>query len=233
MNHLVRTLISIKFLLLASAISFAEDEKSIPFVGDEVSLARIKASPRDYIGKIFVICGGVSISDYFNFKYKDSEETHYSLKFNEANKDGSPSTNDCWLYLPRDLGKPIVDGLIEKEEQSSDLTLILTRATVTILADRYDPGGWNMFEVIDLQFPTEGWTDWKEGMISEFLIPKKRVWKDRTGTHEISATFKEFRDGHVLLELEDGTTRSVKAESLSDADISYIAERLKIQEMGR
>jgi len=230
-NTGVAVLLSLIVLSFSCAISLAQEERKIPFVGDEVSLVRIKASPGDYIGKTFVICGGVSIGDFYGFSYREAEKTHYSLRFFQASPDGTPSNNDCFLYLPRAFGKQIVEKLIEKEETSSESTLSLTRVTVTLSKDRYEDGNWDLLEVIDVQFPSEGWKDWEAGMVSGIVLPKKRIWKDKTGAHEISATFKQFYDGNVLLELEDGKTLSVKSESLSDEDIIYIAEQLEIQKL--
>lgn len=222
-----RAIVGIALTMLFSLVQ-AQDEKSIPFQGDETSLTRIKASPVDYVGKVFVICGGIQLDDYFNYGYDDADFSHFSLAFIQAGKDSKPTGERAHLYLSRKFGKDLIEGLVEKQEMSGKQSYVLARVTVTIPRNRFDPESWEMFEVLEVQFPNDEWSDWESGFIREAMRPKIRTWTDASGTHQIRAKFKDFKDGFVLLELESGEDRSVKADTLSKADIEYIQERLKL-----
>ena len=51
-----------------------------------------------------------------------------------------------------------------------------------------------------------------------------RTWTDSTGRYHANAAFVEFKDGMVTLKREDGTTRTVAIERLSNADQDYVRE---------
>ena len=75
-------------------------DPEIPMKGDELSLTRLKANPTDCCEKEFVMCGGVSISDYFNYKYNNAAKTHYSFQFKPVDSEGKTTSSD-WAHLLR------------------------------------------------------------------------------------------------------------------------------------
>ena len=45
---------------------------SLPVVGDETTLVRIKANPDQYINKPFIVAGGLKIANYYNFGFRQA-----------------------------------------------------------------------------------------------------------------------------------------------------------------
>ena len=88
----------------------------IPMRGDELSMTRLKADPLDYVGKEFVVCGGISVSDYYNFKYS-AAKTHYSFQFRPVDSDGKTASSDwAHLYLDRLLGRALSERVTKGDE---------------------------------------------------------------------------------------------------------------------
>ncbi|MGA2064148.1 MAG: hypothetical protein ABSG86_04230 [Thermoguttaceae bacterium] len=53
-------------------------ETKLPsYVGDETRLVQIKADPTKYVGKSFIICGGIKLDDCYNRWYVNAQATHY------------------------------------------------------------------------------------------------------------------------------------------------------------
>ena len=50
---------------------------------------------------------------------------------------------------------------------------------------------------------------------------KPRVWKDRTGKFNITATYRGIRDGKIVLETDKGKQIEVPLEKLADEDANY------------
>jgi uncharacterized cupin superfamily protein len=103
--------------------------------------------------------GGVRVSDYYNYGYGEAKDSHYSLDFYqmiEPEKVGE----DCQLFLRRDFGKKIVDRVVAK---TTGKDLLRARVKVVILPSRYEEDGWDMFELLDIQFGTadnKNWEPW-------------------------------------------------------------------------
>lgn len=51
-----------------------------------------------------------------------------------------------------------------------------------------------------------------------------RAWTDNTGHYHIKAALIEFKDGAVVLKREDGTTKTVAVEKLSETDQEYVRQ---------
>jgi len=144
-------------------------------MGDETLAARVKASPRDYLNRTIVMTGGIRIHDYYNWGYKDAQESHYSLRFQEVISDPPQKLgDDCTLYLNRKLGgnaaKQIVDKIIESTT-NSDWKRI--RVKVMLDASRFEDHGWDLLEVLDVQFATRDGKEW-EPWIMDALKEKQR-----------------------------------------------------------
>ena len=134
---------------------------SIPLVGDETPIVRIRANPRDYIGKVFTICGTVEVSNYWNFKYADAKDTHYSLRFHELDKNakrlGYQAVN---LYVVRGAPLAVVERFVKAEERGAQEVIVRVKAT--ILPKRFkDAANWEFLELCDLQFLSQDGKTWE------------------------------------------------------------------------
>ncbi len=56
----------------------------IPVVGDELSIARIKANPDQHFEAPFVLTGAAGISDYYNFGFGHAQDDFYSFQLDVA-----------------------------------------------------------------------------------------------------------------------------------------------------
>jgi len=138
--------------------------KVVPLVGDETPLVKVMANPRDYIGKKFIVVGGLRVKNYYNFRYDDAEPTHVSLDLCELRADGSQTREDISLYLSRSVSKRIVDAVADAVGKGDRTKLV--RAKVTILRERYADGMHLMAEMLDWQFRNAegtGWEPWALG----------------------------------------------------------------------
>lgn len=248
-------------LVLCSSRGFAaEPEKKVPFEGDEVTLVDIKANSKNFVGKQFVICGGIHIDDFFNWEYDNAVHTHNSIRFRQVGKDSRLTREDAHLYLLRKGGAPIIEKLVAAEKNNPGVGFFLVRARVAILPDRYDPDAWNYFELLDIQFITKNWKGWQKGVLAqieeekqrklaeqrewgrerkreieirkqrerEALVPKFRVWKDKTEKYQRTAKFRAVINKKVKLELKDGKIIHVAVEALCEADKTYLKERKRL-----
>jgi len=132
----------------------------VPMMGDETSLVRIKADPRSYLDKTFVIVGGISASSYYGFGYRDAESTHYAMNFVEVDKSAKKTGNSADLYVPRTFSALLVERMVQAEEQGFSGLLVRIRATLD--SARYEGAmTWNLMEVIDWQMLDREANRWK------------------------------------------------------------------------
>ena len=120
--------------------------------GDEVQPSRLKASPRTYLGKEFIVCGSVDLSSYYNWGYGEADGTHYSLKLTPIDANGKLALFEpMHLYLSRDVGGGFVETLAKLKESGGQHAIV--RLRVTLDPERFtDQLAWNMLEVKDWQF---------------------------------------------------------------------------------
>jgi hypothetical protein len=137
-----------------------EPIKKIPIKGDEVSLARIKANPKQYVGKEFYLVGDASIEDYFNYAYSDLGEQFYCIELRPLKADGNPDGDEwCYLYISRGIGAGLAERLTQAAEKDARGLL---RVRATINPRRYSGvDGWNMFEVDDWHYYDRAKADWQ------------------------------------------------------------------------
>ncbi len=212
---------------------YSQDEVKIPFVGDETSINSIEASPTDFIGESFVICGLVSIGSRYSSGYRSADLSHYSLYFSPIGTDNRRKGGNVFLFLDRKLGKKAVDRLIEKiESEGEDSTRV--RITATISEERYSRNAWEFLEILDIQFPKDDWSGWEEGMIEWPKMPKPefRVWTDSEGD-KVTAKFSDFQESLDLLHLEteSGKTVKINLKFLSEGDTKYLFEFLALKKL--
>jgi len=115
--------------------------KSIPFIGDETPLAKVMANTDEYVGKTFIVVGGIRIADYYNNKYRFAKGTHVSFHFTEVRMGGSRG-DSMTLYASRSIAGP----LVEEVSRVSGPTKAV-RAKITFLPERYS-GSSGMAELL-------------------------------------------------------------------------------------
>ena len=145
--------------------------KSIPFIGDETPLAKVMANTDEYVGKTFIVVGGIGVADYYNFKYKFAKETHVSFRFRELRTGGS-SGDFMTLYVRRPIAGPLVEEV--SRASSAGLTKAV-RAKMTILPERYN-GSSDTAELLDWQFLNpdhKSWGPWMNQTSDEGAVSAK------------------------------------------------------------
>ncbi len=134
----------------------------IPFVGDETSILEIKADPRKFLWQPIVICGIVTVQNYYNFEYTDASSTHFSLAFIELTK-GLKQGESFTVYARRDLAGPLVSKILQvqkdapRSRQPARLSVVITTRSFSP-----DASFCNDAELMDWQFPDAARTGWDE-----------------------------------------------------------------------
>lgn len=164
--------------VLVAALTLGQNEPwLIPYQGDEVALVRVMANPEEYVGKSFIICGGLQINDNYIFSYSDAKDTHYSLLLRAVGKDSvSPGKELAYLYLSKDIGRAIVDVIAGFQAETLHGAKV-ARARVTLVPRFFAKDKrWNYMEVLDIQFigaDHKGWGPWMAG--KQQVVEKKNV----------------------------------------------------------
>jgi hypothetical protein len=161
--------------------------QDIPHLEDETRLVEIKANPGEYVGKVFILCGGIKIDDYYNFSYRDSAITYYSLRFIEAGKTELIPRNVCHLYLLKTKGRSIVDRMAHLEASANTnnkpAAFVLVRVKATIAPGWYLRGDsdlhWDMMEVLDIQSRDEATNAWKPWIIEKQLNEEAKTEQEQ------------------------------------------------------
>jgi hypothetical protein len=137
----------------------------VTMVGDEASLTKVKANPRDYISKEFVIVGGLAVDNYFNYGYLEAEKTHVSLYLRETRADGSLTGEYAYLYLSRSISAALVEAITKTVDEGYGGKIV--RVKVAILRSRNTEGSSSpLAELLDWQFLNAqgtGWQPWAIG----------------------------------------------------------------------
>ena len=144
---------------LADLNKKGEGVKIVPVVGDETPLLKLKANPRDYIRKEFIVAGALRVQDYYNYGYSEAKDTHVSLRLQEVRPNGSYTGEDISLYLSRPVSKELVEAVTKTVAGGYGAKLV--RVKVTILGRRYDEGASMMGELLDWQFVNAERTAWQ------------------------------------------------------------------------
>jgi len=151
--------------MLAKATGKKDITKPLPLDGSETLITQIKADPRSFVGKSFILVGGVKNRAYYNYEYMDAASTHASIDFYELRADWTPTGESGDLYMKRVLAKPLTDAIVEIVKSGKEYKLV--RVKVTILARRFDANSPAMFEIQDWQFldkDTNTWGPWQKAM---------------------------------------------------------------------
>lgn len=155
------------------------DIKSLAMTGEEVSLVRLKGNPQDYIGKDFVLCGGVATSDYYNFGYSEANQTHYSYRFFQVDKDMKVASNEsAHVYLPKSIGKGFAERVTQVMEGGANAMVVRLRCRVDprrIGSDHEQI--LSHIGIVDWAYanPEGGWKPWAFDGLTRGFAQLKRV----------------------------------------------------------
>lgn len=152
-------------LFMTACLLSQFDQINVPHGKDETSLVRVQADTEKYLDEEIVICGGIQLSDYYNYGYAKTGLIFHALHFCEIGETLDDRGAYAHLYLDKQLGKSIVDELVKAAEANKKSVYSLVRAKVKLNPGRYFNGRqWNMFEVVDVQFISKdlkSWEPWK------------------------------------------------------------------------
>ena len=218
-----------KLLCLVILVSFppiagAQEVFSVQLVGDEAVLARIQAESKSFLGRPFVLTGGISVSTYYNYGYGDADTTHYSFRFQEVIK-SSPIElgGDCHLYLRRSNGTSVIDSIIEKSGGSPS-KLVVSRVKAILNPNRFEGGSSSdLFELIDIQFYSKESSQWSPWVFAS--VEKRREAK---AVDEYARAEKEYQkrklDAEVLKKQEQLRRAQERTRTWKDVSGSFSVE---------
>jgi hypothetical protein len=139
-----------------------ESRETLPVVGDEVSLARIKANPDQYTDRPFVITGGIKVSNYYNFWFDNKASDYFSFDLTPVAADGQVASEGVPVYVSRFFGTALTERVTRVEERSRD-TISAVRLRCIIRSERLQGDVSNALHVIeatDWQVPSSDWKSW-------------------------------------------------------------------------
>ncbi|WP_428937734.1 hypothetical protein [Fontivita pretiosa] len=154
----------IRQLQLYAACVQADDDqlelKQIPLLGDETPIAAVVADPWKYVGRVFIVCGAVEVSDWFDGTYQDAKPTHLAFSFQQLDRAASPG-NRALLYVRRGVGDELAAACARATLLRSGATRVI-RARVTIPPQRASlaHARGDMLEVLDWQYLAPGGGQW-------------------------------------------------------------------------
>lgn len=215
------------FIILA-LFGQVQEDIAIPLKGDETSLIRVKADPDKYLGKEIIICGGVAISDYYNFGYENSHNTHYSLKFVELGKDTNQKGEDVSLYFQKRLGAAIIQTITKEAEQSKGNFYKIARVKVLLDSHRFADGKqWDLLEVRDVQFLRDNKKDWMPWII------ENQASNERKKLEELEKLkLEEKRQKEALALEKQKVIEEAKWHKWTSADGKFTSEAKFLRQTG-
>jgi hypothetical protein len=94
----------------------------LPVVGDELSLARLKAGAGQYVEKPFRLTGAITVEDYYNFGFDKAQNTHFSFRFTVSAKNGQPGES-VPIYMSRFTGAALAERITRTQEREPNTAM--------------------------------------------------------------------------------------------------------------
>lgn len=139
----------------------SDDEKTVPFTGEELSVAKMKADGiKNYVEKRFIIIGEASISQIYATGYRGAKKTHTAIMLYEVKNKKGDMGAFVYVYVRKAIAKHLVDKIVAAEKEGESL---LIRAAITILRRKFDPESYDVEgELVNWQFLSEDgkWSKW-------------------------------------------------------------------------
>jgi hypothetical protein len=92
----------------------------VPLVGDELSLVRIEADPKQFFDRQFVMAGGMKISNLYIHAFRDAADQFYSFDLQTFGADGKSWAGGTHIYMPRFLGTALAEMITRLQEKAPD-----------------------------------------------------------------------------------------------------------------
>ncbi|MBA2406152.1 MAG: toxin-antitoxin system YwqK family antitoxin [Bdellovibrionales bacterium] len=107
----------------------------------------LKLNPTLSLDKTVKLYGYIDASDYYNYRYRNANGSHYSLNFSH----NSSGTGDINLYLRKDKGEEFVEKILKQKAKSANahygpVTIILTK-----LKSRSSSSNDGMYELLHIE----------------------------------------------------------------------------------
>jgi hypothetical protein len=158
----------------------------IPVVGDELSLARLKANADRYIETRFKPAGAIIIDDYYNPGFRDAQDTHYSFRLTVAAKNGQ-ADESVPIYMSRFKGAALAERITRTQERQPN-TAMAVRLECIVHQKRIEGDISHVtssIEATDWQVLTDDGTTWMPWTFESILLGYDLVGK--TGKASIAA----------------------------------------------
>jgi hypothetical protein len=179
---------------------------TVPLVGDEASLVRLKASPKEFIDKDFFLVGALSVESYFNYGYGNAGETHFSLRLTPVTKDGERGPGDgVFVYAVRQLATPLVDAIANREEAGASGMVV--RVKVSLLSSRTaDPtDSWDNLELRDWQVLSDDRKSWVAWQLDGAILSNALIARlPPADAKKMAAAILDFKTGDKVDEFIAG-----------------------------
>lgn len=94
-----------------------------------ISLKRINAAKTEYCGMELEIYGYLELSDYYNWGYEDSENSHYSFKLRDNKGER------VVVYFKKSISKDLFNKLVDVDELPVKLKVIAYQSKQGIAGD--------------------------------------------------------------------------------------------------
>ncbi|HEY8667830.1 MAG TPA: hypothetical protein VIL86_14275 [Tepidisphaeraceae bacterium] len=137
-----------------------ENPKEVPPGGDETTLALVKADPKKYVGKEFIVRGGIKTANYYNYGFEGTQDFYYSIRFGEVG-DGLRINDTIHGYLPKKLGQEFMETTAARNGKGH---WKFVQLKVTLTAECFSNDEWHeQVKILDWQFLNQkrtGWTPW-------------------------------------------------------------------------
>ena len=139
--------------------------ETLPVVGDEVSLARIKANPAQFTDRPFVITGGIRISNYYNYWFRKMGTAFFSFELTPVETDGKAARESVPVYVTRFLGGALAERVTRAQEQARD-SIAAVRLRCIIRSERLRGDVSEALDVMEatdwqaLSSDSESWMPW-------------------------------------------------------------------------
>jgi hypothetical protein len=191
-----------------------QDLDRIPVVGDELSLARLKASADQYIETRFKLAGAITIDDYYNYGFRDAQATHYSFRLTVAAKNGQPD-EPVPIYMSRFKGAALAERITRTQERQAN-TAMAVRLECIVRRKRIEGDTSHVassIEATDWQVLTNDGKTWMPWTFDAILLGYDLIGK--TGKASIAACMD--------LIMQEQQFQSEKADTMLKAmAISYL-----------
>jgi hypothetical protein len=143
----------------------------IPVVGDELSLARLKAEPNKYIEARFKLAGGIIVDDSYGSGFRDSQDGYYSFRLTVIARNGEPDES-VPVYMSRYKGAALAERITRTQERQPNAAMAV-RLECIVRQNRIEGDISNAarsIEATDWQVLDKDGKTWQPGTFEAILL---------------------------------------------------------------